>query len=236
MLWNTSCSGNKTYAMNEFFINKSQLLYTNNCFLGSEHCSNMTSSERSSRYGRVKDWMRSPQCYSDYAEWSSLRSISGPNNMPLIVVGDGPISEEPDVCCSGCIVGAGNVDVYYWPEANASTSCLDIVGNTIHPLDYGATTDADGIYWGCTGQDSSLTKTAHLEIVNTNTHKIFEKSPWSSDPCSGPPLSKSKPTTSTRTDNLRPEVLARAHALITKSSIQNLTLPIVTAVVGNFTL
>lgn len=237
VLWNTSCSGNKTHAMDEFFTNTSHVLYDDVCFLGGPtECLNMTSSQKLSRYGQVKDWMRSPQCYSDYAEWSSWISIRRPS-APLVVNQDGTaLTELQSLCCSGCVITAGNVDIYYWPEANASTSCLDIIGNSTHPLNYGATTDATGTYWGCTGQDSTLTKTAHITTINSIAQKVYLNDPWSPDPCSWPPSSRLSPTTSTGTHDPHPSIFAHAHSLITESSIQNIDLPIVTAVSGSFTL
>ncbi len=234
VLWNTSCPGNKTHAMDVFFTNITHGLYVDVCFLGGPtECLDMTASQKSSRYGQVKDWMRSPQCYSDYAEWSSWKK-TGPS-APLIA-NDGVIDEVEDLCCSGCTISAGNVDIYYWPEANASTSCLDIIGNSTHPLDYGATTDASETYWGCTGPDSRLTKTAHITITNAISQKVYLNSPWSSDPCSWSPSLHFSPTTSTANYGPRPSVSAHAHSLITNSSIQNVVLPTTIAVIGNFTL
>lgn len=237
MLWNTSCSGNKTKAMNEFFTNTSHALYNDACFLGSPvNCENMTSSEQSLRYGQVKDWMRSPQCYSEYAEWSSLMKVPGPQ-MPLAIdSGGGFVKEVQYLCCSGCTIHGGNVDIYYWPEANASTSCLDIIGNSRFPLDHGATTDATGTYWGCTGQNSKIIKTAHITTIQSVKHKVSLYNPWSSNPCSWPPSLQFNPTTSTGTENPHPSIFARAHSLVTKSSIQNTNLSVAFATVGNYTL
>lgn len=236
MLWNSSCSGNKTYAMNEFFANTSHALYSDQCFLGSRtYCDNTTSSEQMLRYGQAKDWMKSPQCYSDYAEWSSLNSEKP--SAPMVIDNSGGIAQEVQyLCCSGCVIRGGDVDIYYWPEANASTSCLDIVGNSRSPIDYGATTDATETYWGCTGQDSKLTKTAHITTINSVSLKVSLYNPWSSSPCSWPSSLHFNATTSTGSENLRPSNSARFHSLVTKSSILNTNLPVALAVVGDFTL
>jgi len=236
MLWNTSCHGNKTHAMNEFFTNTSHFLYTDPCFQGDPtECDKGTSPERLLRYGQVKDWMRSPQCYSDYAEWSPVGPGAAVQNA-VVIAKDGGFGEMQYRCCQGCIIHGGNIDIYYWPEVNASTSCLNIVGNDTYPLDYGATTDATGTYWGCTGQDSTLTKTASVTTVSGHPMKAYINNPWSSNPCtSSPSLYPTQPT-STRINVPHPGVFARAHSLITTSSNQNIDSPIVSAVVGNFTL
>ncbi len=237
VLWNTSCLGNKTHAMDEFFKTASHILYTDDCFLNwPNNCSNVDSPEQVSRYGQAKEWMNSQQCYSDYAEWSSLRSISGPS-MPLVAHGGHhQLAEVQYLCCSGCTVDAGNVDIYYWPEANASTSCLDIIGDSKYPIDYDATTDASGTYWGCTGQESTLIKTASVTTTGTIVQKVNMYNPWSSDPCSRHSPLPSNPIRTTGTYDPHPNIFARAHSLVTQSSVQHGNVPMKFAVVGNYTL
>lgn len=237
VLWNTSCSGNKSHAMNEFFTNTTLALYTDECFLGwPNNCGDVTSSEQLSRYGQAKHWMNSPQCYSDYAKWSSLYSIRAPPAPVVVDKNNFQFAEIEQLCCSGCAINAGNVDIYYWPEANASTSCLDIIGNSIHPLDYGATTHSTDTYWGCTGQDMTLTKTASVTTSGSISQKVNLYNSWSSDPCSRHPSLPLNASTSTGPNDPHPSIFARAHLLTTQSSFQNSKLPMAFAVVGSYTL
>lgn len=60
-------------------------------------------------------------------------------------------------CCGGCDFGADKVDVYYWPDPLADTSCLSIIGSQISDVADGATTDSMGsLYWGCTIRATDL--------------------------------------------------------------------------------
>ena len=52
--------------------------------------------------------------------------------------------------CGVCEVGGPNVDVYYWPQSNAITSCLSIIGPTPSPPLAGATMLNGFTYWGYT--------------------------------------------------------------------------------------
>lgn len=235
VLWNTSCSGNKTFAMDEFFTSTSMALYGDFCFLDPlTGCTDLKLAERSSQYKQIKNWMRSPECYSDLAEWSPLRSASPPmalvDHLPFGVI------ELEKVCCKGCAITAGNVELYYWPEANASTACLDIVGNGTYPLDYGATTKGTSTYWGCTGQNSSVIKTAFVTEVSSMKVKGYYDNPWLPPSCSAATYSTINPATPTQTHDTRPNVFARAHSIIVKSSFHATDPPITTAVVGSFTL
>ena len=100
-----------------------------------------------------------------------------------------PISDSPDgiTCCSICYISAENVDVYYWPEPNANTECLDIVGTDINPPLFGARTDSRGTYWGCTTVGhlsiSSFMTTATLTSIGPVSFKKFLVNPWSTQNC-----------------------------------------------------
>ena len=54
--------------------------------------------------------------------------------------------------CINCEIVAGNVDVYYWPDPAADTSCESIIGPGNIPLDFGGTTSGDTTYWVFTGE------------------------------------------------------------------------------------
>ena len=66
-----------------------------------------------SSYAELLKFMRSPQCLS-----------------------------SPASCCQyfPCIFEPTAVELYYWPDPDADTSCLSIIGDSIYPWDYGATT------------------------------------------------------------------------------------------------
>ena len=91
------------------------------------------------------------------------------------------------------------VDIYYWPSVDANTSCLSIIGDSVNPWDYGATTtttteygdwhgrpdnwDRIGTYWGCES-DSHVITTAVMTSVNGFTFKSSMYNPWGTDnPC-----------------------------------------------------
>ena len=70
-------------------------------------------------------------------------------------------------CCGSCEMNVQNVDIYYWPEPNVNTSCLSIIGDSVRPVDYGATRSVwtDGTetvndtYWGCDAKTSTIYET-----------------------------------------------------------------------------
>ena len=69
------------------------------------------------------------------------------NNPPT----DFPRSGKTNVTsCGPCTIWEFGVEIYYWPDPLADTSCLSIIGPDNVPVDHGATTDAAGeVYWGC---------------------------------------------------------------------------------------
>ena len=75
-----------------------------------------------------------------------------------------------------CELDGGIVDIYYWPEPDADTACLSMIGNnTISPFP-GAT----GGYWGCTAASrSSFITTAKEVVTGTVTLKKPLVNPWS---------------------------------------------------------
>ena len=98
-------------------------------------------------------------------------------------------------CCGqgSCSFGLIAVDVYYWPAANANTSCLSVVGTDKLPLDEGATTGEvtynvdPNIYWAstevCRIDEAPWTTTtaftnAYLESFGGLTFKLHLTNPW----------------------------------------------------------
>ena len=212
VLWDSSCSGNKTAAALQFFKDQngtSEYLLSsedNSCFSDeSSNCSRAVLSE----YAKIKAWMRSPQC-------TSARDELGIPTQSLPVPPAGGLRIPQGVCCDGSVdFSAGNVDVFYWPEPEVNTSCLSVVGSSVLPLDYGATTDTEGnVYWGCTslvwGANTAdfgemtytdgdpyigrtraphdfgpkTFTTAIITALNKVAFKSYKINPWGSQPCS----------------------------------------------------
>ena len=73
--------------------------------------------------------------------------------------------------CGTCNVGGPNVDVYYWPQTSANTSCLSIIGPTASPPLAGATTSNGVTYWGSP-------MTMMLTTINGITFKMPLDDPW----------------------------------------------------------
>lgn len=256
VLWNSSCAGNKHDARNDFFGNDTAgTLRGNDCFQNQptdpkqrnnlEGCYEIESPERLLRFGQVKSWMRSPQCLNNATKWSA----SQPGLAGLATVlphGDSGAGS----CCAKCDISVRNVDIYYWPEPDVDTSCLNIIGNNSKSLDHGATTTSQEYayigrssstvsyftYWGCTGQDSSITTTAYITQINSIKFKASAYNPWSSPPC---PEEKTQPIASKASDAARGEhapIRARAQSLIIRPTITQNQEPVSTVVLDNFTL
>lgn len=256
VLWNSSCTGDVNSARNEFFSNTSEALRSNECFQKQptglsepnslESCYDIESSQELLQFGQAKAWMRSSKCRSDQAVWAS--------SMPDHAVDKKYLPNgDPGAayCCAKCGIKVENVDIYYWPEVDVDTSCLDIIGTRTNPVDYGATTTSNeyaligrfsstlsfSTYWGCIGQDSSVTTTAYITHIKSLMVKASSYNPWSPPPC---PEATLPATTSNRSIEVRgryASIHARAQSLIIQPSItQNDGLPVSTVVLGNFTL
>ena len=74
LLWNSSCAGNRTLAINEFFNGTIWWLQENECFVYPENplCSKLVSQDTMSAFAVIKNWMRSPQCLSVSSEYSLI--------------------------------------------------------------------------------------------------------------------------------------------------------------------
>ena len=174
LLWDTSCSGNRTLAIDEFFNSTLELLQGNLCFvqfssgeanisipvedsqsgLGRNDvvpsdCEIYNPPERISEWQDIKEWMRSSECVSAQREWIKM----GGEDLAVP-------SEVTESCCGLCELGVDTVDLYYWPEPDVNQSCLNIVGTNVNPFTYGATTggmgdlgDSEiGTYWACSAK------------------------------------------------------------------------------------
>ena len=160
VLWDTSCSGDKSLAMERFFsiafpdrndIYDDSSITGNDCFAQAQwipqsDCVTYNPPNRLLEWQKIKDWMRSSQCVSAAEEWQNMTGHlwgfifeQGVNES----YSDwrsfyGPSVPGPS-CCSFCDVYAENVDIYYWPEPDVDLSCLTTIGGSVRPLDYGAT-------------------------------------------------------------------------------------------------
>lgn len=277
-LWDAACAGNRTLATEEFFHTTSGNLLGNLCFIGFDcgcedgsevvdanfgtsaenithesmsDCKKYNPPERLSLWKKMKSWMRSSGCVSAKDEWMNM-GVSNHTNT-------GNPSSVSDSCCGGCIVGAQNVDLYYWPEPGTNTSCLSIIGNSVHPFNFGATTagisPSLSTYWECTaktpvvsittGIDNSAITTTNTMIMTATSASVgpisFKQSlinPWASSPCIE---ADSRPSNgsndSAEIHDKQASIQARSHTLsIPPSFTQGNSLSISTLVLGNFTL
>ena len=151
--------------------------------------------------------------------------------------------EFHNVSCCGYRneVIADKVDVYYWPDPDADTSCLGIVGNGSFTAS-GATTDNMGhAYWGCTvwgtslgilnDQSSTIVTTATLSSIAGISYKAYLYNPWDPSQCgnASEPLSLQQSSTKSM-HNSSMSLYRRGHSLILTSSGMS------TTVFGDYTL
>ena len=165
VLWDDTCSGNKTEAERAFFHVDGPRNYlakgNNTCFHEDKGCS----SGLKDKIPKLKDYMRSELCQFTL------------NNRHSGLAAAGGLNLYDRTCCNKCAVLGNYVQVYYWPELDADTSCLSIIGDTVLPVDYGATTDGTNTYWGCaTGKILTHTSTS----VWHSDHTTFMKGSYHS--------------------------------------------------------
>ena len=120
-LWDDSCSGDKTLAANTFFSSKSKAVLSNTCFFGDVpyfsypgvECTASNPPGRMSVFNDLINWMRTPQCLSVVSNYNSRH----PGKHPT----------ENRNCCGSCSLNADRVDIFYWQDPDADTSCLSII-------------------------------------------------------------------------------------------------------------
>ena len=140
MLWDSSCSGNETEALDEFFNNKGTmrtLVYDAWEYYAVTRKISGIPPENNSK---IVSWMRDPDCRSSFLEWhtehpdqSTWTYTDRTENKDVISTMDwsSVASASGNVgCCDACELVGGNVDVYYWPVPGANTDCLASVGTT----------------------------------------------------------------------------------------------------------
>ena len=190
VLWDTSCSGNKTLAMEKFFdiafpdrndTYDDSSIFGNDCFaqeqwIPQSDCVTYNPPDRLAEWQKMKDWMRSSECVSAAEEWQNMTG----HEWGFIFLGENESYSDwrsfydPSVpgpsCCSFCDVYAENVDIYYWPEPDADLSCLATIGGSLRPLDHGATVKTDS---SANGWDGLLYPTTITYWACNATNPLF---------------------------------------------------------------
>ena len=271
VLWDTSCSGNKTRAMEKFFStafpdgddNLFDLRITGNkCFAlqgssSQSDCVTYNPPDRLLEWQKMKNWMRSPQCVLAAEEWLNMTGhpwgfiFIGPFSRNESYGSSDP-SEPAPSCCSWCNLQAQNVDLYYWPEPDANLSCLSTIGESVRPLDYGATTTIISVfppattqtYWACNttnpefpGSTVAGLWTASVSNIGSLAVKVPLYNPWSPSLCIEDKNRSQGLNRSVKYRDGHPSIHARDHSLLIPSSItQTGSLPVSTVVSGDFTL
>ena len=267
LLWDPSCSGNRTSAIDKFFALTSQHnLLSDRCFVqpGSVNLANVSNCDGSaSEFQEMKNWMRSQQCVSAAGEWAAKYESGWDPDSHIAVQMDNyefhTVSGSHPSCCDRCDTNVQNVDIYYWPEPDVNTSCLSIVGDSVRPVGYGATTSlypegtttSTDIYWACdarltTDYDTlhgtsfsytDSTRTAMVRTIGTLLVKVYLSDPWLPSPCTESNAISQGLNVSAGIREKRATMHPRAHTLVVPSSVgQNDSLPITTMVSGSFTL
>lgn len=283
LLWDSSCSGNRTMAIEKLFNvsfdqwaddpNNNANFRHNDCFLQTGYvnqsdCDTYNPPDRLAEMEKIVNWMRSPQCVSAANEWITMTGYP----WGYVFAGGENISQAeyvatnveflnssvlPSSCCGACDLSAPTVDLYYWPDPDANVSCTSIIGDSLRPLGYGATTttyDYGGAdtYWACNttttftsssdGHMNTLTDTGILEIavvtyIASLGVKISLISPWSSSPCVVDDSESQSSNQSMGVLSEHTSVYARGYSLIVPSSVtQDNELPVSTTISGSFTL
>ena len=134
------------------------------------------------------------------SQWKSMMSFMHTPECLKVVGGKSPEYG----CCGICTFDPVPIQIYYWPQPGADDSCMDIIGTSIHPWDYGATVitytpkgdihATVGTQWGCSLDTYPFTTVlAEMTSVNGFTFKQNYFNPWLSDnPCSATSLPGSK--------------------------------------------
>ena len=140
MLWDSTCSGNKTDALDEFFNNSGtmyQLVYGAWEYYPIHREKGGIPPDTNSK---ITSWMREPDCRSSflewhtenpeqsswsYTDWADNTNVSRTIDWSSIATTSGSFG-----CCDACELVGGNVDVYYWPVPGANTDCLASIGTT----------------------------------------------------------------------------------------------------------
>ena len=209
VLWDNSCTGPKTAAEDEVIGDfLASTLGWNECFIApTPECTTSNPPGRMAAFSSLKDYMRGSECSS-----LQLASIDAHN----------PPGQRQDErsCCETCLVSADRVDILYWLDPKADTSCLSIINNG-DILD-GASTSAnespipDLTYFDCTSfysHTSTVIVLADLMTTGTVTYRYPINNPWTvgcanSTTSSRPSFSNTSEVSTSGTTNLHAMTLA----------------------------
>lgn len=140
MLWDSSCSGNKTEALDEFFNNSgtmNALVYNAWEYYAVHRKQSGIPPENNSK---IVSWMRDPDCRSSFLEWHTEHPdqpiwtytdrVANENVIQTMDWSSIATTSGSVGCCDACELVGSDVDVYYWPVSGANTDCLASVGTT----------------------------------------------------------------------------------------------------------
>ena len=199
MLWNSSCSGNITEALNEFFNNTGtmyQLVYGAWEYYGQHR---EISGIPPDMNARIVRWMRDPDCHSSFFEWhtenpdqSIWTYTDREENQDVLQTLDWSsiaINTGTFGCCEACELVGGNVDVYFWPMPGANTDCLATVGTTAasdidQKLLIGDARGVGGGWWKSQPNPynlNSVSNSASLPNINARGHVLLSTTDNSSE-------------------------------------------------------
>ena len=244
VLWDDTCSGNKTAAAKDFFGTVESELLDNSCFHSdeadsnlSEDCQQIETPGRLSEFEKIRNWMRSPQCLSERSAYSSSMMYNDLHDIDP--------SSGGNSCCGICQLVAKNVDIYYWPEPNANTSCLSVIGTDVNDPFFGATSTVNpvgySVYWGCTAQGltsgppTEYVTTAAMTVISSISVKVPLINPWSPLDCVGSTPAPLVSIATTAAPGPSASIFARGHSLIGQPGVGG-NASITTAIVGTYTL
>ena len=160
MLWDTTCSGNRTEALDEFFNNTgtmNQLVYVGREYWDNHRKDNGIPPDTNAK---ILSWLRDPDCRSSFFEWHTEHPdqptwtytdrIDNADVLQTVDWSSIATTSVPYGCCDACEMIGGDVDVWYWPVAGANTDCLASVGTTAASTidEHLIITDARGIGGG----------------------------------------------------------------------------------------
>lgn len=242
VLWNSSCCGDRKAIATEWFNDTRPFMEQKPCWKlmdnASIPCTQYESPGMLSAMREVKSWMRTPDCASMFHG-----RVGG--------IG----------CCGEGYIDAENADIYYWPEPDANTACLSIIGDKVNPWDYGATTDKGVTYWGCKAMEpktltttswienpsrglvssvimtvvETILTTAQMTTIGSVTFKQSLVSPWTTGACLKEVAAS--PESSASAKALTSQAITRINSLVVPYSMTSAGgLPVSTVVSGDFTL
>ena len=178
-LWNSSCSGKPDAAFGAFtedvhWWNGSLCNQYNECTVNEQSVPPASKID----FDELLHFARSPECASRYG-LNQAGDVPGGFGNPQPYGSMGP-------CCGPCHFVPTVVDLYYWPEPDADTSCLSLIGGSVNPPDFGATTSESETLWNCITASElangtttyGYLRTATLTSVGSITYKSLDYNPW----------------------------------------------------------